>query len=236
MPRIDAETKRQVGFTDSDGKYHALGDGEELVFTKQGKTREPIIKRADGSEVPFEEWKDAKTKGEQLVPAELRAKLNTTNIRDVIGKTTGKNERDGGNVLFGKDFSLDESHREQLRVAIEVGEALLKKDKEKPEWEAFQRLLEEGNGKGILMDFNFPPKWLVDGGESATVKKVRTPDGRPGIEVPSRVFQVYKWDHIIGSVRQTEGYSHDTLKGMSAKPLGNRLEELLDLFKKNGMT
>ena len=59
-----------------------------------------MIKQADGSEVPFEEWRDAKTKGEQLVSAELRAKLNTTNIRDVIGKTTGKNERDGGNVLM----------------------------------------------------------------------------------------------------------------------------------------
>ena len=146
-----------------------------------------------------------------------------------------KNVRDGGNMLFGKDFSLDDSHREQLQALVEIGESILQKDKEKPEWHEFQRLLQDLSDKGFALSFVFPPNWLVDGGPTATVQKIRTQKGLPGIQVPSSVFKVYEWDYVIDSIRTASSRSADTTVGTSTKPLGDNLVKLGKLFKDNGI-
>ncbi|MGI6314757.1 MAG: hypothetical protein ACOXZY_02505 [Patescibacteria group bacterium] len=232
-PRIDIKTGKEVGFVDPEGNYYTLKKGEELVF---GEDRKPMIRKTDGQEISFEEWKNNKIKAEQLVPAELLNKLDPECIKDLISQTTGKNERNGGSVLFGNDFSLEDNHREQLRTVVEIVESFLRDEKEKPEWEELQKLIKEGEDKGILIDFaNNPPKWLVDGGETSTVKKVRLANNLPGIQVPSRILKTYKWDVVVNHIKDIETSGPNVLKGRSAKSLGTKLEELLDLFEKNNL-
>jgi len=233
--KVDTNTGLEVGFNAPDGKFYRLGEGESLVLVREGNTRRPMIKRGGENEVPFEDWKQLKEKGANLVAPELQAKLDRAVVKDIVTKTTKKNDRDGGDVLFGKDFSLDDSHREQLQTVIEIGESILHKEKEKPEWHEFLRLLQEFSDKGFSLSFGFPPHWLVDGGATATVQKIKTQKGLPGIQVPSRVFKVYEWDHIIGAIRKTAGQSASLTAGTSAKFLGENLTKLGELFKNNGV-
>lgn len=57
---VDGKQK-VVGFTDPEGTYYPLEDGEELVHIKSenGMDRETFI-RKDGREIPFETWKEGK--------------------------------------------------------------------------------------------------------------------------------------------------------------------------------
>ena len=57
--RVDGEQK-SVGFKDPDGNYYPLGEGEELVHIKKADDmgRDTFI-RKDGTDIPFEEWKES---------------------------------------------------------------------------------------------------------------------------------------------------------------------------------
>ncbi len=96
------------------------------------------------------------------------------------------------------------------------------------------QLIEEGTRKGVLQALTTHSNtsvdtWLVDGGEGATVKKVRrqTDQGeQAGIEVPTGIFNAYHWQQTSSGLRELASKSDDTLKGRSARSLGFALFQL----------
>ncbi len=151
-----------------------------------------------------------------------------------LGQITQKALEPG--ALFGRDFDLSDSDREQLQMVVTGAETNLAQGYLDPAWQEFESLMKEGDEKGVLMAFathqgTNVPAWCIDGGEAAVVKKVRLNDGdRPAIEVPTRVFNLYHWTRTIESLKQFVTTSSKTLKGTSTKKLGSDLSNLSHLI------
>ncbi|PKL36735.1 hypothetical protein CVV38_02430 [Candidatus Peregrinibacteria bacterium HGW-Peregrinibacteria-1] len=58
--RIVNRVLETIGFKAPDGQYYNLKKGEQIIFirTPDGKNREAFIRKADGSEMPFDVWKN----------------------------------------------------------------------------------------------------------------------------------------------------------------------------------
>lgn len=156
--------------------------------------------------------------------------------RDRLNKLTQQALAPGS--LFGKDLELTEQDRQQFQVIADRADAALASHYEDPAWQEYERLAQEGGDKGVLTSFSYHqglrvPTWCVDGGEGddVAVKKVliaspNSDDKRPGIEVPSRVFNLVHWTNTINSLRSYVRQSNDTVKGRSTKDLGDALHGL----------
>lgn len=138
-------------------------------------------------------------------------------------------------VYFGRGLDLRDEDRTQLKLVAASAEAIIEPGYQDPAWNEFQKLVDEGDRKGVLISFTSHegtkvPSWCVDGGEEAAVKKIRTDSGRVAIQVPSRVFNQYHWTATIRSIKKYAGYSDELLRGQSTKVLGENLYQLSHLI------
>ena len=153
--------------------------------------------------------------------------------REVLNDLTTRANSPG--VYFGKGLDLSPADRKQLLLAADHADRVVAPMLEDPRWKTFESLIEEGNGKGVLISFaDHPgtnvPLWCTNGGENALVRKVRSSEGATGIEVPSDVFNTYHWVKTIEQIRQDAKSSDELLKGRSPKWLGRNLRQLAYLL------
>ncbi len=162
--------------------------------------------------------------------------------RDVLRDLTQQATEPG--ALYGRDLQFTPQHREQLKLVTRKAEELLAPARETAEYIEYERLLKEGADKGVLMAFTTHegtnvPMFVVNGGTDATVKKVRIPYGNgeptPGIEVPEETFRVIDLTKTSGALAKLSQSSDETLKGRSAKSLGEDLRRMSDFFHANGL-
>ena len=147
-------------------------------------------------------------------------------------------------VLFGEGLELTDQDREQLGLVIAKTEAILEPAYQDPRWQEFMSLVDEGNAKGVLMAFSSQgdtnvPSWCFDGGDGAKVRKVirKTESGeKPGIEVPSGVFNVFHWHETANNLDRYINTSNETLRHTSSKHLGLDLEQLAWFVKQSNKT
>lgn len=257
--------KKETGVRAPDGTYYKLEEGERFVINKEEKgDYEAVIIGPDGEEKilrkSFAREKAESEKRDEGKLAEIRKNLGreqqrTTDIaqeqpeknlnneqtnllkkldrgllRKIVEETTGVQE-----VRYGKEFNLDNDKREQLRTAAQIVKNFLESKKQDSRWTKFQKLMEEGQKRGLIMDFKFPPAWLVDGGKDAEVQKIKLADGRAGIQVPSEIYNLYYWDARADELSEEAETSDNMLKGRSAKHLNKNLVELSGFFKESGL-
>jgi len=164
-------------------------------------------------------------------PQQPQPELDRALLNDVMSRALTPG------TLFGRGLDLSERDREQFSVVVGLAENKLAPNYEDPEWQAFQALVQEGSDKGVLMSFasqegSNVPSWCVNGGESATVKKIRLADsGTPAIEVPAKIFNLFHWQITTESLSKYITSSNDTLKGRMTKYLGQDLQQLSQLLK-----
>lgn len=125
---------------------------------------------------------------------------------------------------------------------VKTARTFLEKLQTDPRWIKLQEIITDGANKGVLFSFNFPPSWLIDGGESVPVKKIkikRTPESttedRPAIQVPTQIYRMYYWDRIIAHIEEDLKRSPETLRGTSPKGLSEDLTALSTFFKENNL-
>ena len=206
-----------------------LDSNTEEIRNLSSKTKEEIIGYSP----------EEKAEREQLTPhaekeneqAELLRKPDRDLLKKMTEETTGAQE-----VRYGREFNLDSDKREQLGIVTQIVKNSLESKKQDNRWKKLQELIEEGSAKGVLMAFTFPPAWLVDGGKDAAVQKIKLADGRPGIQVPSEIYNLYYWDTTINCLKETViEQSDNALRGRSARHLNKTLVELSGFFKESGL-
>lgn len=168
----------------------------------------------------------------------LLGQLDRGILRQITEEAAKKDQC--GPVLYGRGFELTADGRRQLELVVEIMQKALEKQKESPQWLRLQKLIEEGGDKGILMDLGFStehrcPRWLIDGGTSAEVKKIRRDVGTAAIEVPSDIYNLYYWDTMAESLSKIAKTSYDMQKGTMAAPLAGILRQLSRFFKETGL-
>ena len=147
-------------------------------------------------------------------------------------------------ACFGRDIVLTQGEREQVtliadmaQVPLDTSAALLTK-----ELTTYEALLQEGTEKGVLLSMvshqnTRVPTFIVDGGESAVVKKVLRDDARPGIQVPTQLFWLIHWKNTVAALKGygTNGVSDETLCGRSTKSLATALTQIGYYFTELGI-
>ncbi len=236
LDRTEGENQ-VIGFTDPEGEYYSLEEGEELVHEKEGDgpERKTFIRTESGAKISFDEWKLLKKDSNERKANQnetidyLLNELDRDLLKDIV-KNTGEQR------YYGKDFELNYEMRNQIEVVAKAMQEYLKENKEGREWQELEELIDEGDKKGVLMSFaGFPPRWLVDGGENSPIKKVRTEDGSPGIQVSTEIYNLYYWDGIANSLTKEAKTSNDGLKGRSTSFLNENLRNVSLFFKKNNL-
>lgn len=231
--RRDLATDTDIGFIDPQGSYFPLGEGETLVHISNDDTRDrdTFVQLGD-TLTPFDTWKDS---GHDRSDKVHEPKLDKARLNEVMRASleTG--------VYFGKGLELTNHDKEQFELIASKVEAILEPMYEDPDWQAFMKLVDEGNTKGVLMAFTVHegtdvPTWCVDGGNDSDVKKIirRATDGSdaPGIQVPRKVFNLYHWQNTVKGLRRYATFSNDGLKGTSTRYLGQTLKQLAGFVKK----
>jgi hypothetical protein len=153
--------------------------------------------------------------------------------RDLLKQIT--TETSVAQIFYGKGFNLDGDKREQLKTVAQIVKNFLESKKQDERWKRLQELIKEGVAKGVLMSFVFPPAWLIDGGKDVAVQKIKITDGRPGIQVPSEIFNLYYWDRVADNLEAEAKTSDETLKGKSVAHLNDLLHKLSAFFKESDL-
>ncbi len=233
---IDGEYKN-VGFTDPEGRYYPLEEGEELIEEGGGDTpeRKTFIQNKNGEKIPFEEWKLGKKESNER---DVNISEKIEQLSKGVDRGLLKNivERTGAQMLYGKDFELNNEMRKEIEVVGEIMLEYLKIKKESEEWEKLQELIKEGAKKGKLISFaGFPPHWLIDGGENSSVEKIIREDGNAGIRVSTEIYDLYYWDGIANDLIEAAKISNDALRGKTTMFLNENLRNASSFFKKNNL-
>lgn len=222
---------KEVGFKAPDGKYYGLETGEELnlIKTPDGKSREPFIKLPDGNQVSFEDWKN-KNKSQEKKYHPLAEKLDRTRLNKIT--TEALKPR----AYYGRGFELESADIEQIRYVIEMAEDTLKQWEKDPRWKEMQDIIRQQAAIGMLMSFEFPPKWLADGGKNAPIEATldKNRNNMPQIRVPSDMYALFIWDGIIKQLRSDTEKSLSAHQGTMAKFLGENLRSVSKFLKDSG--
>lgn len=144
-------------------------------------------------------------------------------------------------TLFGKNIELTDHDKEQFKLIVSMAQTKLEPLYNDPDWQAFMKLVDEGDSKGVLLSMTSHegsniPTWCIDGGDDPAVKKVlRTTEHgtAAGIQVPSRVYNLYHWHNTVKALKDYTTRTEATLKGTSAKPLGQALQQLASFVKQS---
>ncbi len=172
--------------------------------------------------------------GQDREPQTLEPTLDRQKLKDLTMRAGTPQ------VYYEKGFELSKDDKEQLEAVVKTARTFLEKFQTDTRWRKLQELITDGANKGFLLSFNFPPSWLIDGGESVPVKKIkikRTPESttedRPAIQVPTQIYRMYYWDRVITHIEEDLTRSPKTLHGTSPRGLSEDLTALSTFFKEN---
>lgn len=221
------------------GDYEAViigPNGERKILRESLATQDARYKEQDKDELE-------KLRGEiglesessqETMEAEQKEELSYN--RDILNKITKICSEKG--AIFGKDVNLDAEDIKQLGIVADLVEGKVNEAIENDDaWKSFEELQRELDKKGVIMSFKFPPTWLVNGGENATVHEQQGDKSKNEspvqIVVPERVYNAYFY---IGTARQLrDSYvkpSAEAIRGTSAKGLATKLDSLKFFIKR----
>jgi hypothetical protein len=233
---------KEVGFTDPEGKLHALADGESFqVEMERGHNRyDVVVMGADGSRKIFHSGPLDPNKPmiePQLQPAtqenqQPKIDLDKDRLNKLIRITSAKSAQ-GQGARFGIEISLDNTDIEQVLRIVAAIEKVVASAKTNPQWQEFEKISGELFRKGFIMSGVFPPSWLIDGGQNAVVKEeYRGKSEGTKIIVPTNVYNTYYWGY---KAEQLKGHiAHANFKGTSASSLAKDLTEAAHFLRETG--
>lgn len=230
--RVELNPKGEIrgkGFRGIDGKTYHLRRGEELILIREkpGAGRVPYIRKNNGKEIPFEQWKQDAPSEKEIEEENKIEKLAKQLDRDRLNKLVRECSKPG--ALFGVNVNLGQTDREQIELVAEISNVLMKPFKETRQWKQLQDLITQQSSKDDRLVFSLlmPPKWLKDGGEKAPVKLVGNE-----IQVPTTIHNLYRLNGRAESAVETSKWRSNQ-KGLDANSLGQELSELAHFLKKN---
>ena len=189
-------------------------------------TNEPTD--STGSVEKKEDIKDSQDEEKELHP-------NPYTLRSLSEKALRKTEK--GQALFGRDVELKEYDMEQIGILVKLTEknlqALQARD---PLWQQFETMEQEREQKlqsSGKISFSRPEDYILEDNSSESVtKKLLEKSGMqwPAIKVPSRIKHLFIWSLKLNELKGYLQETSNSLKGKSAKSLG---ELLRDLWKFN---
>lgn len=143
-------------------------------------------------------------------------------------------------TYFGRDFEFtSEKRRLAEGVVLASREILLPLiDANSAQWDELQRLIKEGDEKGVLLSFTnnegtYVPSWCVEDASISSVIKSRSVEGKAQISVPSEIFHLFDWIKTVDALEKTVKTSDELLKGREASQLGVPLSRLSHLIIPN---
>ena len=134
-------------------------------------------------------------------------------------------------MLFGSTgVYIDDLAKRHITLVADAIENSLQFMKHDSNWREFESITTNLFSKGELISTTFPPSWLINGGDIATVSSSYNQGIGTKITVPEQIYFTYQWKELVRRLRD-QSYQD----GTSTKYLAKDLELAYCYLKKKAL-